>query len=384
MLVTTNDNSSSNSLSENMSIQSLHNSLNERIMERNEDFSRAQIISPIGPARSVIRNEENRNECNIFHSLSSMMPSFITETDLQKDKTLHFCIDSVDVMNTASQVDVMNIAPQETENIDSSLARDDLSVCTTVSRDMASHNNSQLHYQPLNAPPLLKVNTSLSIEKQRISVVDDLISNSLSESTAFMEKMTQQLKENQKTLEELGVLSPKSVPNPEPEVDDVSMCSNHEHIIVPQRPSMNSTHKIIVRRASGKETFPMKFHRILKDLENIHGGSDIATFLPDGKSFIIKDIKKFKETVLKLYFPRMKNFSSFHRQLNMYDFRREEKTKSKGTYSHPLFCQDRPELAVFMKSIRGKKSPTTAETVVIDSHPIQGGGGKSNNIIAIG
>merc|ERR1712224_914270 len=55
-----------------------------------------------------------------------------------------------------------------------------------------------------------------------------------------------------------------------------------------------------------------------------------------------------------MYFPRMKNFSSFHRQLNMYDFQRVE--KEKGIYSHPLFVRNRPELAVFMKAIRSKKN----------------------------
>jgi hypothetical protein len=105
----------------------------------------------------------------------------------------------------------------------------------------------------------------------------------------------------------------------------------------------------------GAESFPMVLHRALAELELIGVGREIATFLPDGRSFYIKDQALFEKEVLPLFFPNMKNFNSFQRQLNLYDFRRTKgATFYRGAYSHDLFIRDNPAMSSRMRRTRIK------------------------------
>jgi hypothetical protein len=55
------------------------------------------------------------------------------------------------------------------------------------------------------------------------------------------------------------------------------------------------------------------------------------------------------------YFPRMKQFASFQRQLNLYDFKRVTGSGSdKGAYRHELFVRAFPELSKSMKRTKIK------------------------------
>lgn len=58
----------------------------------------------------------------------------------------------------------------------------------------------------------------------------------------------------------------------------------------------------------------------------------------NGKSFIITDINKFIEEVLPSNF-KHKNYSSFIRQLNMYDFHKIKSDNSSSCFINPLFFQ---------------------------------------------
>lgn len=55
---------------------------------------------------------------------------------------------------------------------------------------------------------------------------------------------------------------------------------------------------------------------------------------------------------------RMSRFSSFQRQLNLYDFQRVTEGPDKGAYYHELFVQGRPILSTMMKrnKIKGIKN----------------------------
>ena len=66
--------------------------------------------------------------------------------------------------------------------------------------------------------------------------------------------------------------------------------------------------------------FLLKIFEILKrsDLE------DIISWSPEGNAFIIKNQTKFSEEVLPKYF-KHNNYSSFVRQLNMYDFHKSKR-----------------------------------------------------------
>jgi len=112
------------------------------------------------------------------------------------------------------------------------------------------------------------------------------------------------------------------------------------------------------RRRKGRTgTFPQKLHQMLSDLERQEGGVEIASFLPHGRAFAIHKPRDFVKHVMPKYF-RMSRFSSFQRQLNLYDFQRITEGPDKGSYYHELFVQGRPILSTMMKrnKIKGVKN----------------------------
>lgn len=112
------------------------------------------------------------------------------------------------------------------------------------------------------------------------------------------------------------------------------------------------------RRRKGRTgTFPQKLHQMLSDLERQEGGAEIASFLPHGRAFAIHKPRDFVKHVMPKYF-RMSRFSSFQRQLNLYDFQRITEGPDKGSYYHELFVQGRPILSTMMKrnKIKGIKN----------------------------
>jgi hypothetical protein len=112
------------------------------------------------------------------------------------------------------------------------------------------------------------------------------------------------------------------------------------------------------RRRKGRTgTFPQKLHQMLSDLEGQDGGSDIASFLGHGRAFAIHKPRDFVKHVMPKYF-RMSRFSSFQRQLNLYDFQRITEGPDKGAYFHELFVHGRPILSTMMKrnKIKGVKN----------------------------
>ena len=107
----------------------------------------------------------------------------------------------------------------------------------------------------------------------------------------------------------------------------------------------------------GPESFPMVLHRALAELELVAGGRTIATFLPDGRSFCIKNQALFTQKVLPLFFPKMKGFASFQRQLNLYDFVRVGGAGvDRGAYYHKLFVRDHPVMSSGMRRTKIKGS----------------------------
>jgi hypothetical protein len=117
------------------------------------------------------------------------------------------------------------------------------------------------------------------------------------------------------------------------------------------------------KRKGRTGTFPQKLHQILQELQLQPGGSEIASFLPHGHAFAIHKPHVFVQRVMPSYF-RMSRFSSFQRQLNLYDFRRITDGPDKGAYYHELFVQGQPTLSTLMKrqKIKGiKKSSYSAE-----------------------
>jgi hypothetical protein len=115
------------------------------------------------------------------------------------------------------------------------------------------------------------------------------------------------------------------------------------------------TPQFFMKDQQGK--FPVILHQALLELERV-GDTSTAAFLPDGKSFAIKNQYLFEETILRVFFPKMKGFASFQRQLNLYDFKRIGGAGiDRGSYCHELFHRDLPSKACEMKrtKIKGGK-----------------------------
>ena len=118
----------------------------------------------------------------------------------------------------------------------------------------------------------------------------------------------------------------------------------------PQPSSPTSTSRGLQTDVNQKRSFPMILHKALEELDRLPGGSDVAAFLPDGRSFCIKDQQKFADLVLPVFFPKMKGFASLQRQLNLYDFKRVGGMgPDRGCYRHGLFHRDFPGDMIFMK-----------------------------------
>lgn len=66
--------------------------------------------------------------------------------------------------------------------------------------------------------------------------------------------------------------------------------------------------------------FIMKTYKILEDKKNAH----IIEWTDNGNCFIVKNKDLFENEILPKYF-KHKKFSSFVRQLNMYDFHKIRK-----------------------------------------------------------
>lgn len=106
-------------------------------------------------------------------------------------------------------------------------------------------------------------------------------------------------------------------------------------------------------------TFPQKLHQMLSDLEKEEGGSEIASYLPHGRAFAIHKPNEFVKKIMPKYF-RMSRFSSFQRQLNLYEFMRITDGPDKGAYFHELFHRGRPVLAsqIRRNKIKGDSNTT--------------------------
>jgi hypothetical protein len=78
-------------------------------------------------------------------------------------------------------------------------------------------------------------------------------------------------------------------------------------------------------------TFPQKLMAVLDNDQM----SDIVTWLPHGKGFIILQKKRFASEVMPLYFKHSK-FTSFTRKLNRWGFTRVTRGPESGAYYHKV------------------------------------------------
>ena len=123
-------------------------------------------------------------------------------------------------------------------------------------------------------------------------------------------------------------------------------------------------------------SFPFKLQRILDKLESDRNGA-VVSWQPHGRAFMVHNSERFVNELMPLYFNQTK-YSSFQRQLHMYNFQRITFGCDKGAYYHPQFQRGNPALCQKMQRTRvnGKgvyskhpSSPSQSYTRVATADP---------------
>jgi HSF-type DNA-binding len=127
-------------------------------------------------------------------------------------------------------------------------------------------------------------------------------------------------------------------------------------------------------------SFPCVVHRMLSVIETLkHQGSTselhkVVSWQDHGMAFMVHDKKKFIDTIMPMWFPRLKH-ASWVRQISLFGFKRiHAEGKDKGALYHESFTRGIPELATTMQKVkrngnaRGSNnpdsSPSWAQTII--------------------
>lgn len=113
------------------------------------------------------------------------------------------------------------------------------------------------------------------------------------------------------------------------EDDDNDAIGDEGYFVAHPRKDLNTKQK--------RETFPLKLYRILYEAEE-NGHADIISFLPHGESFRVHKPKEFMSLVMPKYFA-VGRMNTFHKQLNLYNFKRITTGPEKGAYYHKKFAK---------------------------------------------
>lgn len=128
----------------------------------------------------------------------------------------------------------------------------------------------------------------------------------------------------------IGLMQPVNVKSAATTSSSTSR-KHHPHIIVQHHyhDHANENDNIEDRPARGGVTtpFPIRLHQLLDRLE-ADGHSDVISWQPHGRCFVVRKPKEFKE-LLPTYF-KLSKMSSFQRQLNLYGFQRLTRGQDKN------------------------------------------------------
>lgn len=94
--------------------------------------------------------------------------------------------------------------------------------------------------------------------------------------------------------------------------------------------------------ARSREQFPAKLYAILELANMQAAGSSGCSWLPHGRAFKIFDEHKFMNSCVPIFFKQTK-IRSFHRQLNLWGFKRVSKSVDAGAWYNEFFIRGYPE-----------------------------------------
>ena len=113
-----------------------------------------------------------------------------------------------------------------------------------------------------------------------------------------------------------------------------------------QRPQNNENLNEIKTKKEDYPNFLLKLYTILETPEY----KNIINWSEDGKYFSIINLHDFTENILPKFY-KHNNFSSFVRQLNMYDFHKKRSNQNEHIFQHPKFIKGKQDL---IKTIKRK------------------------------
>ena len=122
-----------------------------------------------------------------------------------------------------------------------------------------------------------------------------------------------------------------------------------------------------------KGEYPNFLLKLYQILEN-ESYKDIIHWTEDGKYFIISNLHDFTENILPKYY-KHNNYSSFIRQLNMYDFHKKKSGQNEHIFHHQNFLRNRKDLLKLIKR-KSKK-----ENILINHNDI--GYNNQNNLLQL-
>jgi hypothetical protein len=94
-----------------------------------------------------------------------------------------------------------------------------------------------------------------------------------------------------------------------------------------------------MEKRKGNSNLPTSFLQKTFDMVSNEELRKVVSWSEDGSAFIIRDVSEFTDKVLPRYF-KHNNYSSFVRQLNMYDFHKVRVDSQENAFLQPLFRRD--------------------------------------------
>ena len=122
------------------------------------------------------------------------------------------------------------------------------------------------------------------------------------------------------------------------------MDSNNKNILGENKENKDQFHSEKYKKKSDCPNFLLKLYQILEKDEY----KDIIEWGEDGTYFIVKNLHDFTENILPKYY-KHNNYSSFIRQLNMYDFHKRKSNSNEHIFEHKNFIRNKKELLKLIK-----------------------------------
>jgi uncharacterized protein (UPF0305 family) len=122
------------------------------------------------------------------------------------------------------------------------------------------------------------------------------------------------------------------------------MDSNNKTILGEDNENKEQFHSEKYKKKSDCPNFLLKLYQILEKDEY----KDIIEWGEEGTYFIVKNLHDFTEKILPKYY-KHNNYSSFIRQLNMYDFHKRKSNPNEHIFEHKNFIKTKKELLKLIK-----------------------------------